>query len=164
MYGPAGRRKAHSSSGVAGDEMRPAIPFDETPVLSTHRDLFVQHTETGSASEQHDNPWVDDVDLLTHVDAAVSDICRGRFASPWAVFDRTGEIDSLLVQADVLDRAPEPLTRLSNERPSCFGFASSRRFTDEDNLGVGAPLASDGFADAPSLALPAGLDVSGNLS
>jgi hypothetical protein len=144
--------------------MHPAIALDETPVLSTNGDPFVQHTETGSAPEQHDNPWVDDVDLLAYVDPGVSDICHRRRASPSTVFDRAGEIHGVLIQPNAPDRTPQRLARLSDKRPSRFGFVSSRRFTDEDNLGVGAALADDGLADAASLAPPTGLDLSGNPS
>jgi hypothetical protein len=52
------------------------------------------------------------------------------------------------VQCDAPDCTPEPLARLSNERPSRFGLVSSRRFADEDDLGVGAALADDGLAGA----------------
>jgi hypothetical protein len=164
LDGAADRGKARRGGGVAGDEVRSAIALDETSMSSTHGNLLVQDAETGRPPEQHDNPWVDDVDLLTDVDAAVSDVCGGRSASRPAVFDRTGEIDILFGEAHALDRTAEPLTRLSNKGSPRLGLVSAGRFADEDNLGVGAPLASDGLAGAPSLALAARLDLSRNLS
>jgi hypothetical protein len=41
---------------------------------------------------------------------------------------------------------------------------SAGRFTDEDNLGVGTPFASDGLAGASLLAPAARLDLPGDVS
>jgi hypothetical protein len=133
LYGQTDRWKVRSGCGVAGDETRSAILLDETSVLGTNGSLLVQDAETGSAPEQHDHSRVDDVDLVMPMDAALSDVCRGRFASRSAVFDRAGEIHGVLVQPQAPDCTAEPLARLSDERPSRFGLLPTRSFTDEDN-------------------------------
>jgi hypothetical protein len=149
---------------MARDEMRSAIPLDETPVASPNRNLLLQDTQTRRASEQHDDPGVDDVDLLVQVYAAVSDICRCRLAPLRTVLDGAGEVDRIVVQTDTPNRAAEPVARVPDKRPSRFGLVSARSFTDEHNPGVGAAFAHDGFADAPSPASPTGLDVPGKPS
>jgi hypothetical protein len=149
---------------MARDQMRSAVPLDETPMASANRNLLLQDTQTRRASEQHDDSWVDDVDLLAQVYAAVSDICPCRLPPLRTVLDRTGEVDGIYVQADASDRTAEPLARLSDKRPSRFGLVSARSFTDEHNPGVGAALAHDGFADARSPASPTGLDLPGKPS
>jgi len=112
----------------------------------TNSDLLVKDTETGGASQQHDDLRIEDVELLTQVDSTVSDICRSQCAPRWAVFEQTGEVDGVFVQSDAPDRTAEPLARLSDKRPPRFGLFSAWRFTKEENLGVGLP--------SPTTALP----------
>jgi len=154
--------KASCGCRVAGNQVRPAMPFDETAVAGTHGNPLVQHSETGDPFEQHDNPWMDDVELTSEVDGAVSDVGRGWCASGPAALDRTGEIDLSFVQTDALNRTAEPLAGPPDKWPPRLGLVPAGRFTHEDNEGAGAALTNDDFADTTPPAPPTGFDLAGN--
>jgi hypothetical protein len=90
----------------------------------------------------------------------MSDGCRRWLATARTKFC---QVDSVLVQSDAPDGAPEPLARFADEWSSRFGLVSAWSFADEDNLRVGAALAHDSLAHSASLALPTGLDLPRNL-
>ena len=62
---------------------------------------------------------------------------------PFEVFDDVGDVDTLAIDPDRLERAVEYATRRTNEGRARQVLCVARLFAHEDNFRLGVPLAED---------------------
>jgi hypothetical protein len=112
------------------------------------------------APHKDDDPRVDDAELLEEMHPRMRDICsRGRVVRR-TVTNRIREIHGLFVQADRAERPAQPLTRLSDKRPSRFRLSPARCFAHEYDLGIWVTLANHWHTGPMLFAPPTGCDLS----
>jgi len=142
-YRLADPRKTGSGGGVARDEVEPAIALNDRAVLIANRHVTIQDSEAGHTTEEDDDVWFDDAELLQHVRSAMRDVRREWLACRPAIFHDAGEVHRTFIEPDIPNRRTEPLSRSANERSSRLGLVTSRCFTDEHHVCIGISFTGD---------------------
>lgn len=112
-------------------------------MLIANRHVAIQNRETGDTTEEDDDVWFDDAELLQQVRLAMRDVRREWFPRRPAIFHDAGEVHRPFVEPDIPNRRTKPLSRSANERSSCLRLVTSRRFTDEHHVCIGMSFTGD---------------------